>query len=457
MPESFQRRSGVRRGGVGIVAGWFFLVLLRVAWADPYHYSDSLIGERAAGMGGAFTAISDDPSGAYYNPAGMANARYDSLALSLSIYQLRYREVENYRDGKDLTQSAFNVIGATTGTLMRFGDWTAAFTVAVPESNEQSAQFVSEKQQPYLYIDLSGKSQEMFAGPSLAYRLHPAFTVGATLYAYYRTEYENRSEVTELNGRFEHEVNVAERRFIGFTPIVGVWIRPHPLLQVGLRIRSAFPARSKTRFRTIRTTNDPQEEPIRISNRTLSESIEIPFSFRAGLAFLPFSGTTFVADLTIHDHTSRELEDGPVELDVIGNVNLGFEQRFRHWYFLRVGMYTDFSAAPQPSRKRESMPTSVDLYGVTAAFGWENAFTTSMLGVNAALGSGHEVLNNRKLGVKEWYLGLLYAGSVRYDDATESATRKDMLEEEGEVDASPTMNDLFRQFKPEEQTETPEE
>ena len=449
MPEP--RGGRVTRRCIRLVTGICGLFLgLQAAFADPYHYSDSLIGERAAGMGGAFTAISDDPSGAYYNPAGMANARYDSLSLSLSIYQLRYRTVENYRDGKDLTQSAFNVIGATTGTLMRFGEWTAAFTVAVPESNEQSAQFVTEKEHPYLYIDISNKSQEMFAGPSVAYRLHPAFAIGATLYAYYRTEYENRSELTELNGRFDHSVNVAERAFIGFTPILGVWIRPHPMIQAGLRIRSAFPARSKTRFRTIHTTNDPQDKPIHISNRTISESIEIPFSFRAGVAFQPYMNTTFVADVTIHDQTNRELADGPVKLDAIGNVNLGFEQRFRRWYFLRAGMYTDFSSAPKPSRSREGMPTAIDFYGITAAFGWENAFTTSMLGLNAAMGGGHEVVQERRLGVKEWYLGLLYAGSIRYNDDTESATRKAMQKEEQNQEEYPTMGEFFRGFKPQQ-------
>ena len=41
-----------------------------------------LVGGRAAGMGGAFTALADDGSGGYYNPGG-------------SWYQNNYQEIRN--------------------------------------------------------------------------------------------------------------------------------------------------------------------------------------------------------------------------------------------------------------------------------------------------------------------------------------------------------------------------
>lgn len=42
--------------------------------ADVFHYSNLLIGDRAIGFGGAYTAIADDASGVYYNPAGLGFA-----------------------------------------------------------------------------------------------------------------------------------------------------------------------------------------------------------------------------------------------------------------------------------------------------------------------------------------------------------------------------------------------
>ena len=50
--------------------------------ADDDHYKNMLIGERAATMGGSYVAISDDSTGCYYNPAGIAYAVGDSLSGS---------------------------------------------------------------------------------------------------------------------------------------------------------------------------------------------------------------------------------------------------------------------------------------------------------------------------------------------------------------------------------------
>jgi long-chain fatty acid transport protein len=40
------------------------------AFADEFHFSNLLVGERPSGLGGAFTALSDDHTGMVYNPAG---------------------------------------------------------------------------------------------------------------------------------------------------------------------------------------------------------------------------------------------------------------------------------------------------------------------------------------------------------------------------------------------------
>ena len=66
----------------------YFCVLLgtlglsKVALADLYHYNNLLIGDRALGLGGAFTAIADDASGVYYNPAGLGFALNNDVSGS---------------------------------------------------------------------------------------------------------------------------------------------------------------------------------------------------------------------------------------------------------------------------------------------------------------------------------------------------------------------------------------
>jgi long-subunit fatty acid transport protein len=67
--------------------GTNFLLLVALfvtgyAIADDFHYNNVLIGNRAAGLAGAYTAISDDATGLFYNPAGIVFS--DTLQLSAS-------------------------------------------------------------------------------------------------------------------------------------------------------------------------------------------------------------------------------------------------------------------------------------------------------------------------------------------------------------------------------------
>lgn len=57
--------------------------------ADQYHYSNILIGDRAIGLGGAYTGIADDASGVYYNPAGLGFALSNDVSGSANALYSR--------------------------------------------------------------------------------------------------------------------------------------------------------------------------------------------------------------------------------------------------------------------------------------------------------------------------------------------------------------------------------
>ena len=58
------------------------------SFADWQHHNSFLIGERGAGMGGAYTAISNDPSGIYYNPGGIAFAKDTEISVATVGYYI---------------------------------------------------------------------------------------------------------------------------------------------------------------------------------------------------------------------------------------------------------------------------------------------------------------------------------------------------------------------------------
>src|SRR5688500_15009050 len=71
------------------------LAAVAPARAQDAHYQTFLVGERAQGMGGAFTGLADDPSAAFYNPAGLGHLSTGALSGSLSVNAYNSHVVSN--------------------------------------------------------------------------------------------------------------------------------------------------------------------------------------------------------------------------------------------------------------------------------------------------------------------------------------------------------------------------
>ncbi len=101
------------------------------AHADDYHYREALIGERAAGMGGAYIAVADDPSGMWYNPAGIMFSFENYFSLSANVYT---QTTEIYRStiaGQDYTYSSQGLVPSFFGFTQNFGKSKWGFAMVV--------------------------------------------------------------------------------------------------------------------------------------------------------------------------------------------------------------------------------------------------------------------------------------------------------------------------------------
>lgn len=93
---------------------WFFS---SSAHADIFHYNNVLVGERAVGLGGAFTALADDASGLYYNPAGIAFAQSNDISGSGNAYYKKSTEYSNVVMEQDYTETASGMFAPFLGIL----------------------------------------------------------------------------------------------------------------------------------------------------------------------------------------------------------------------------------------------------------------------------------------------------------------------------------------------------
>ena len=95
-----KRMLGVLAFGMG---GMF---TANCALANIYYYNNVVSGDRAVGMGGAFTGISDDASGVIYNPAGLAFSINDSVSGSANAYYLKRSEYKNTIGSKSFVEKS---------------------------------------------------------------------------------------------------------------------------------------------------------------------------------------------------------------------------------------------------------------------------------------------------------------------------------------------------------------
>ncbi len=126
----------VRPAGGRLVRGAILLVLGLMAMAGPAQatkYAGAFMenggGARALGMGGAFTAVADDPSATFWNPAGLATLADKEILL---MHSERFGDLID-RDFISYTQPvSWNVLGGTSSgigiSLIRLGVDDIPFT-----------------------------------------------------------------------------------------------------------------------------------------------------------------------------------------------------------------------------------------------------------------------------------------------------------------------------------------
>lgn len=174
------------------------------ALADLFHYNNLLIGDRAIGLGGAFTAVADDASGVYYNPAGLAFALNNDVSGSANAF---YSKETKYKDilpdlvpGEDYSEAAQGSVAPFFGGLQKLDSIAKGlvFAFAVYSTNNESTNqndalvstIDSSRSTVYLNFlrNVQLKSENSNISGGLGYRVANNFAIGFS--ANLATEYQ---------------------------------------------------------------------------------------------------------------------------------------------------------------------------------------------------------------------------------------------------------------------------
>ncbi|MCC6751140.1 MAG: hypothetical protein IT371_26030 [Deltaproteobacteria bacterium] len=397
------------------------------AFADSEtHYQDVLVGERAAGMGGAAIALGDEATGAYYNPAGLATDASTLVQVSMSAFKLKHR-VTDLADlcGTRLTDdrgAAFS-FPASLGLAKLFGRGRVRHAVGlllvVPHADRMSQSYVARDARcGELSVDLGGSNVQvdrvLLGG--LTYAIRPArwLQLGLTFGVGVRT-FTAQQLVVTLGGTAAAPPSYPAVQFGSFD--VALWsaylqfgaiVEPIPRLRFGLSFTTPYLRLAGTgRYDVFSALRDPQTGLAASAVASLDDAEyawKVPFVLGLGAAYRFRRGLVLAADVKLHgpvesyailEHPRVPAGHAPVlERQVVVNVNAGAEVPLGKRWLGRLGAFTNLTSLPRATFAAGRAHDHLHLFGATLGVSVKPSPTSTIgLVVQGLAGTGDGLMD----------------------------------------------------------------
>ncbi|MFH1729601.1 MAG: outer membrane protein transport protein [Pseudomonadota bacterium] len=426
---------------------FLFVLVCSIVSADDYNFTNTLIGERAFGLAGAFTALSDDSSGCYYNPAGIAFVDRSSLSLSSTVYSFQTLRTENAFQHLeagviDAESSVMTPIPSTVATVKKIYDFlTVGICAIVPDYTHITIETMITVNNALYSLRRNLTDQTLFVGPTAAYKILDNLSVGMSVFYATRTyslsnTLTNTEDITVTSPLITISTSDTYIDHSAFLLLFGVKYDPTPDVHLGLSIRTPSIKKSGkgSVFLTIvdENSNFTAGTNLLFPANNLGAETKYPMKMAAGVAYgrkkefmVSFDSTLFVGsnyNLTEIGSGGSAVVIGAVEQKNIVNFALGGEYYFKEEFPVRLGAYTNLSANSVERVEEDLNYDKIDYFGGTLGVGYESKNSSLNLGLSYALGSGKssrsfgETVDN--MTVKDFsgsQLGILIGGSYYFD------------------------------------------
>ena len=396
------------------------LVLGSAAVAPVHALTDSnyigmQVGERPMGMGGAYRAVSDDPSGLYYNPAGIVYAHSPNLSASVNAYHsstTRYAqalgESDWVRDSQELLPNFF-------GTVQPLGPLTVGFSYAVPQAvrEEQAQTFTSVGGNiDYFSVNVDNSDTINQMGPSVALEVNERLSLGGTVYMHQREQKTILTQVARLGGPQEEPDNAHEvlntyttREEMGLKWIMGAVLSVTERVALGLTVSGTSILNATNSSQALCHGSSEGDETLYEGNDlchrgkvVFQDRVEngarhsYPMEFGAGLAWFASPRLLLSGDMTYYTAVDGRL--------AVVNYAAGGEYYLGPDWAIRAGGYTNH--ANTPDVETSTFTHQVDRYGMAASVTRFSRNSSVTVGFNSGFGSGSaRIIDSEQAGTQD--------------------------------------------------------
>jgi len=361
--------------------------------ADEYHHKNLLVGTKAIGLGGAFTAISDDLSAVFYNPAGLTNTTsYNSASISTFAWEkMTYEQV--FSTGEDFSRSSFSIVPSFLGIggVSNEWHWSLGFGVSdlSTERNyaETSQPLTDEEgneigiQTEFGNVDLDNSALNLAFGA--AKKITPKLSIGAAVNLQYRKfetiQGSGINAVAYLPSIDIHSGFIAQRRIkdetILVAPSLGL-LYMHELANFGfkltkdLTINRSFSA-SHNIFVSSPTPLPPTAKAATVGTIRGSAEQEYGVNFSLGVAKrLENSEWSFDIDHYTKTNVTEKIISEfhpPITRDLaaVTNYSLGLTVYQTENRYFRFGIFTDNANGKVDLEQPFQRTETIDMVGIS--------------------------------------------------------------------------------------------
>jgi len=382
----------------------------KCAIADEFHYNNLLIGDRASGMGGAYTAISDDATGMFYNPAGIAYVGDRNFSASVNAYYSQTKTYDNVIGGQPFKRESSALLANFFGIVKPLGKFKLGFSYAVPDavSEDQKQTFTNVSNTTSRFtIDLNNRDTTINFGPSLAAEVNKDLSAGLTLYVHKRDSQlilnqfvEKRDAITGVSTSNQWTNKYYWLNETGVRPILGVAWSPADKISLGLSLSKTFVLSSDSKSQdtcwdSATAVGCPVDAPavsIQAPTRTSSNFKRLyPTRVAIGAAYFADKNLLFSGDLIYH----TAVKDTFGERVATINAALGTEYYLAKHWALRAGLFTNRANTPNIQAGVTNIEEHINMYGGSMSITNFSGASSVTLGGSVNYGTGKSQIMDR--------------------------------------------------------------
>ena len=405
-----------------------FGLLPRRVDAQALYYRSIPIGERAMGLGGAYTGIANDPSATYYNPAGLLSGGRFELLGSLSSIVWEKQKIENAftAEGvnRDLESSRTTTIPHFVGTVVKFGKkkfgdhrYAIAYSSFEVERERFSTGFSQIEQEGSADLRLTEDYRMRWWGVSFAMQLKKKLSLGISAFLTNQSDgYGEDIGLAEGGTLGEDGVRTGGQSTTSSTGLgaeawgllfrLGALYRINPQWQLGVMFQPPGAPMKETGSVYRRLTADAQDADstyFLFDQGDFEANLPVPFELRAGVEYKIDALTTLSVDVAVTGPVrSKQVIEVDADVPALGayfsnsterrvtpNAAIGVEHLFGK-VVVAGGLFTNISAAPNvPETTQVYTPPQISTYAASLSVGLDTNGYRLTLGATGYFGRGN--------------------------------------------------------------------